>query len=207
MRIDLTCSVCGKAFSVKPYRAQSARACSNVCAGVYRRASCPTPLISDDGLTARIPIYAADGSVRAYVTVDASDAAWLGQWRWGLRNGYASRAERVNGTVYRLSMHREILGLKMGDPFDGEHKNRIRTDCRRENLRIVPKGANAQNVPGHRKSTSSYRGVSWIASQSRWRVQMQVNRKMHYIGSFRDEDEAGRVARAARARLLPYATD
>jgi hypothetical protein len=163
-----------------------------------------------DSTIARIPLYAPDGSVWAYATVDAADADWLNQWRWSIspsQGSYAYRTERVNGRLVSLAMHRSILGLERGDPRQGDHISRNRLDNRRENLRILPRGANAQNQSAHRDSTSRYRGVSWNKKKSRWRASIHVDGKVISLGDFKDELQAAEAAREARLRHMPYAVD
>lgn len=42
--------------------------------------------------------------------------------------------------------------------------------------------------------TSKYKYVSWNEKDKRWQVTFHINCKNKYFGSFKDEDEAGRVA-------------
>lgn len=104
-------------------------------------------------------------------------------------------------------LHRLLLGLAHGDKREGDHRNRNRLDYRRQNLRIVSKGANGQNVSSSRGATSHYRGVSWVKAISKWMARVETNGKSMYLGVFANETEAAEVARVARKRLLPYATD
>lgn len=96
-----------------------------------------------------IPLRARDGTVRAHAQVDDLDYQRLGSLRWSLHPlGYAVRRERRDerprggrrGLVY---LHREILKLDRRSPLAVDHVNRDRLDCRRENLRAIPKGWNA----------------------------------------------------------------
>jgi hypothetical protein len=112
----------------------------------------------------------------------------------------------TNRVQQAILLHRAILGLAYGDNRDGDHRNRDRLDCRRSNLRVVPKLGNRQNVPS-RGGTSRYRGVTWFASRNKWMARLQVNGKPVHIGYFADEHEAGAAALAARQRLMPYALD
>lgn len=155
----------------------------------------------------RIPLRAMNGSIRAYAIVDAADAAWVNQWRWCLSDGYAVRAEWDGTRYHPVRLHRALLGLKRGDERDGDHEDRDKLNCRRSNLRIVPKGANSQNQPGHADSTSIYRGVSWHKRGKKWRACVRVDGRQIALGLYDDEEEAARVAREARLRLLPYAVD
>lgn len=156
--------------------------------------------------TARIPLRGRRGTIRGYALVDTADAAFAKQWRWHLTGGYAVRTDRSDGQKHTVKLHRAILGLA---PWTDEvdHIDRDRLNCRRANLRVIPKAANRQNKTSYRGSTSRFRGVSWKQANGKWMVQIQVSGKVLYLGLFTDEDEAGRVAREARLRLLPFAVD
>lgn len=159
----------------------------------------------------KIPLRARDGSVRAYAIVDDADFDWLNQWRWFLdrgRKGYAMRQERIRPGLQRpIAMHRFILGLERGDPRQGDHRNSNSLDNRRVNLRIVPPGANAQNRVSNHNSTSRYRGVYWSPAAGKWYACARLNKKLHHLGVYDDEHEAGRVAAAFRAKHMPFANE
>lgn len=155
-----------------------------------------------------IPLRAADRkTVRAYALVDAADAPMVNQWRWSLhKRGYAVRHQMIDGVQRAILLHRQILGLEYGDRNDGDHKNRDRLDCRRENLRPTPRHGNRQNVPS-RGGASAYRGVSWDKQRGRWTAYAHVAGKKHNFGYFEVETDAAAAALAARQRLMPYALD
>ncbi len=160
--------------------------------------------------TQRIPLQRRDGEIVAYAIVDAADHEWLSQWTWRLSgDGYAMRSERQNGRCRPIRMHRLILGLGMNDPREGDHRNRNRLDYRRTNLRIAERGAkdNQQNKPSYAGSSSQYRGVSWARRQRKWVARVRLDGKLHYLGYFADEDEAGAVASAWRAKHMPFSED
>jgi hypothetical protein len=156
-----------------------------------------------------IPLYAKDGSIRAHVIVDAADADWVNQWRWRMNLGYAVRSERIDGINHTIILHRELLGLVRGDHMEGDHRDRNRLDCRRHNLRAMPKKGrpNMQNLPSRKGSSSQYRNVSWNAKLQKWIVSIKRNDRNIHIGYFSDEHDAGAAARAARQSLQPYSTD
>lgn len=208
MRVDLTCTVCGTAYS--RYPSQAGLYCSNSCRKQGRSAA-PAPEFSSDGLTARIPLMAHGNRVVGHATVDASDAAWASQWRWNLNNnGYAARdAYRPSGIHQTVLLHRELLGLKRGDGLEGDHKNLDRLDNRRSNLRPLPSAGrpNLQNKSSYRGSTSKHRGVSYRSSIDRWVAQVQMNGKSVFQRTYHTEQEAADAARAARLKFLPYTMD
>lgn len=163
-------------------------------------------MLSDD-TTVRIPLRARDGSVKAYALIDAIDADFINQWRWSLSKGYAERVAYRNGSPTTYRMNREILGLIHGDDRQGDHISRDRLDNRRSNLRVIPKNAQSQNQPSHRNSSSQFRGVSWMGRLQKWRAEITVDGKRHYLGLFISETDAAEAARAARKKFMPYAMD
>lgn len=165
-------------------------------------------MCSDD--TVRIPLRARDGSVRAYALVDAADADFVNQWRWCLDGvGYAVRARNIGcgKSTRKFRLHRELLGLTDVKAIDIDHISGDRLDNRRSNLRVLPKGGNAQNRPSNRDTTSQYRGVSWRSKNKKWCAQIKVRGKVTHLGLFVSEEEAAEVALAARRLHMPFATD
>lgn len=158
---------------------------------------------TDDSI--RIPLRTRDRkTVRAYVIIDAADAQWVNQWRWCLNSvGYAVRREGKDIVL----LHRALLGLVKGDGMEGDHIDRDKLNCRRSNLRAITKHGNRQNVPARKGASSKYRGVSWDKAAGKWVAGIGINGKRKYLGYFTDEHEAAEVARAARARYLPFALD
>lgn len=149
-----------------------------------------------------IPLHAADGTVRGHALVDAEDAH-LGEHSWSLTTeGYARRTPRVDGRKTCVYLHRLIAGAQTGQDVD--HVNRDRLDCRRSNLRLCTRAQNLQNVAG-RGGTSRHRGVSWHAKAERWRADVKVGGKQHYLGLFDSEESAAEAAIAARERLMTHA--
>lgn len=151
----------------------------------------------------KIPLRKRDGSIRAYALVDAADFPSLQGYRWHLCNGYVARKNSLQQNVY---MHRELLGLSSGDGLEGDHKNRNKLDNRRSNLRVGGLPDNRQNLAASgyqtwagRKTSSKYRGVS-VCESGRWRAYA----KGKHLGRYDSEEEAARVAAAARAEAMPW---
>lgn len=206
MRIQCTCSVCGKAFSRWP--SHVGPHCSIQCTGVaHRGRSVGSSIVVINDEMAKVPLHGRGGVVRAYAIIDTADAEWAGRWRWVLTaQGYASRAIERLGHKTSLPMHRELLGLVPGDGLEGDHINRDRLDNRRSNLRIVTRQGNGQNLPsmgGH----SRFRGVTWDKRRGKWYAQASMSGKHIYFGTFATEEEAAEAARAGRIRLMPYANN
>ena len=202
--ITVTCPPCGGTFEAKLSVILRGRGkfCSLDCKSVSMRGtSWPRPgssVLFNNGVVAHVPLYDRFGDTSGHVIIDASDVEWVTRVRWSLNEGYAH-----HGADY---LHRKILGLTAGDGLYGDHINRNRLDCRRENLRPIPKAGNAQNRPSH-GGTSRFRGVSWNRQINGWTAHIMSNRKSINLGTYATEEEAAEVARVARAQLMPYAMD
>ena len=210
--IPRDCEHCHKPFfaRVSETNRGGGRFCSQACASASVRGTSSgcAPELLPDGCTARIPLHKRGGEVVAYALIDADRIEWASAWRWQLlRGAYATRNEFIEGRRRTIFLHREVLGLTPDDPLEGDHINRNKLDCRRSNLRAVTHAQNRQNTPSERGATSPFRGVSWCTAAKKWTVRVRVDGKARNFGSYTDELEAAAVARAARARYLPWAVD
>lgn len=158
-----------------------------------------------DADVTRIPLRNRAGDVIAHALIDRSDAPLIeGMGRWCIEsNGYAVRS--VGRGRPLLRMHRVLLDLPPHDPRLADHINHDRLDNRRANLRIVTKTENLQNRVSSPGTSSRYRGVHFF--KGRWQARGYTNGKRHYLGTFNDEEEAGRVAREWRLANMPGAVD
>ena len=103
-----------------------------------------------------------------------------------------------------LFLHRLIVGLPQ--QFDSEtqliseHMNGNRKDCREENLRICHKSKNAINCKIYKTNTSGYKGISWNDKLNKWQVNLQYNKKNHYLGVYSDLEEAIKIRKEAEEK-------
>ena len=128
--------------------------------------------------------------------VDEEDFEWLKQYKWcAIKGGntfYAVRnGPRVNGRQRFIQMHREILGLKPGDP-GVDHRDGDGLNNRKENLRVAGFAQNAMNSRS-RRGTSRFKGVTWHKVNRKWIAQIMYGGKHQYLGSFDSEEEAARA--------------
>ena len=90
-------------------------------------------------------------------------------------------------------MHRQILGLKHGDPRQGDHQNRISLDNRGANLRPGLPILNAINHCIQKNNKSGYRGVSWEKRHKSWAATAARNGKRIMSGRFKNKIVAAKV--------------
>lgn len=169
-----------------------------------------------EGAYARLVLTDAQGRPRAETLISLCDLeAVLSEGRWHTRRQrkhvrhteefylYAVNQHRRDGRDRCVSLHRFILDAPASAEVD--HINHDTLDNRRENLRLVTKSQNQQNIGGaHRDSKSGARNVYWQELRQRWVVQICVDGKRHFFGAFATVEEAEPVATAARIALQSH---
>lgn len=159
-----------------------------------------------DGESTHLIITRADGG-KVIVFIDACDVDTLRQWHWHCgSNGHVyGRAANMRN---KQGIHRVIMSPPSDmvvDHIDGD----VRND-RRNNLRVVTKGANNQNRhrPGRAGKTLP-RGVYVLHRRGHTYFHASGgmnNRKIH-IGSFKTAEEADAGAKAWRAEHMPFSLE
>lgn len=75
-------------------------------------------------------------------------------------NGYVQRRTlKPDGTIFIISMHRQIMGLTFGDSTCVDHINGDRLDNRRVNLRVCTHTKNIHNSKLSKRNKSHAKGV------------------------------------------------
>lgn len=135
-----------------------------------------------------------------YVLVSQTDLSWAKQFKWYVNdNGYVYRSIRTDGRLRVIRMHRELTNAPRGTDVD--HKNGVRHDNRRRNLRLCSRSNNLKNKTRLRSDNSSgVTGVFWHGQCSKWTVQIQLDGRPKHLGLFASKQEAIRVRRAAEIR-------
>lgn len=134
--------------------------------------------------------------------VDDEDFEKVNKRRWCARQDgamfYATAFNRINGKQRATKMHRYLLGNPpMGKVYD--HLNGNTLDNRRENLIIVTRRQNCQNL--HIKKSSRYPGVYWHKTNGKWQVRIRIGNKRPSLGYFTDEEKAFEAYKKALAEV------
>ena len=126
--------------------------------------------------------------------IDVSDYELIKNYTWHQCNGY------IVGKVDKkeIKLHRFLLNVSVGDEVD--HINRNPLDNRRTNLRVVDRSANCINRGVGKNNTSGHKGVYKISGYNRYGVQININGKRIYLGSFDTYDEACSVRAIAEQK-------
>lgn len=142
--------------------------------------------------------------------VDDADFENLSQHKWSAEKGrktwYASRKITVGPYLQQdVSMHRQILGLSIGDGMEGDHRDGNGLNNQRYNLRVCSPGQNRynQSVRTHAKH-SRFKGVSLKRDTPRakpWEAYISAEGKLRKLGHFYTE-EAAALAYNEAAKVL-----
>lgn len=133
--------------------------------------------------------------------VDSFPNTW--QLVLGYVVGFSDRNNGKKATVWR--MHRVITNCPDNRCVD--HINHNKLDNQSKNLRIVTQAQNHQNYKGEKESESGMRGVTWDNTKRKWNVQVRVNNKNHYIGHYKNLEDAKKVVQEARLKLMPFSPE
>jgi len=127
--------------------------------------------------------------------VDTEDYENLFKDKWYVKksgNNYYLFRTYNKKTIY---LHREIIKAKEGEVVD--HANGNSQDNRKSNLRICTMSQNIANSRLRKGNTSGFKGVGFDRSRGKWRAQIMVNYKNHFLGRYNDIEEAKCVYKKA----------
>lgn len=135
-------------------------------------------------------IYAKHGEE---IIVDDDDYVTLNSKRWHLDDsGYAvtSLYSRRDGKPFctTISMHRLVNRTPKGLKTD--HKNEIKLDNRKSNLRNATSSQNGWNRGRQANNTSGYKSVWLHKASMRFQTSVKVNGKRIHLGTFDTPEEA-----------------
>lgn len=144
-----------------------------------------------------------------FVKIDLEDVDRCKQYTWNLWYEKTKRFFYVN-TVITLSpkklktiwLHRFIMNYE-GD-LEIDHLNHDVFDNRKNNLQIVSREENMQNLRQFSSKQDGYRGVSWDKQTKKWRVHVSHNYKNYHGGYFDDKEVANEKAIEMRNKIFTH---
>lgn len=74
-----------------------------------------------------------------------------------------------------------------------DHKNRVATDNRWENIQASDQDGNMHNMSKYKTNKSGVSGVFWCKQHEKWRACVNHNKKRYHLGRFESLEEAAKV--------------
>ena len=128
--------------------------------------------------------------------IDNEDVDLCKKYKWSL-TAYGYATARIGKK--RTLLHNFVMNRNGSLKVQADHKNRIRHDCRKSNLRICTCSENKYNVGLMSTNTSGFRGV--YLNKGKWVAEIKAKHKYHCLGRFVDKIEAAKVRDKAALEL------
>jgi hypothetical protein len=119
----------------------------------------------------------------------------LAKKSWYSLNGYVIRKNEFRNYVQMHSVIMErILRRKLNKNEEVDHINGIRSDNKRENLRLVHHSENCSNIRKSSKTrlTCKYKGVHYDITKKKYRARITSKGVTHHLGFFDEAEDAAR---------------
>lgn len=130
---------------------------------------------------------------------DLEDYDLIKDYYWAKNTtGYLSANKN---TVF---MHRIILGLSNVSWVKnrGDHRNHNKLDNRKLNLRTATPNQNTMNSSLRSDNKSGITGIMWNKRNNNWYVQIGINGKNKYLGSFENFEDAVKARKDAEEKYF-----
>lgn len=143
-----------------------------------------------------------------FTLVSPEDFDFVSKWGWFLKSpGYVHRTKNKNTPTSRsVLLHREIL-IHCGYNLEGinvDHRNGVKHDNRRGNLRPATHGQNSQNKHGS-WGQIEYRGVTIDGNSSNpYRTRIKINDDAIEVGRFPEIEQAAIAYDLAALEIYEY---
>lgn len=132
--------------------------------------------------------------------IDANMVNEVSKYHWKVvRKGYIMRSNKNLPTMY---LHWFVLNHTYSPEFLVDHINRIKTDCRSQNLRLVTAQQNAMNRSLQKNNTTGYVGVNYNPKIHRYNARIFLNDRAIYLGSSKDPIECAQMYNIASEILF-----
>lgn len=133
--------------------------------------------------------------------VSRSNKIKVGQVAKPRKSGYITVS--INGTMYYAHRIAWLMTYRELPELEIDHINRIKSDNKISNLRLVTRSKNCKNTGLRTTNTSGHKGVSWSIKYEKWVVTITKDYKPIYIGSFKNIEDASTAYDRASVELFP----
>jgi hypothetical protein len=143
--------------------------------------------------------YCSNGT---YFFFDKEDYDKIKDYSWWYDGRYviAHTLKNDKYTTDIIRMHRVVMDIDDREDINVDHKNLIRYDCRKCNLRRATDSENAMNKDYSYMSTTGVTGVTKY--KDKWRASIKIKKKTINLGTFDSFDKAVIARRKAEDKLF-----
>lgn len=103
----------------------------------------------------------------------------------------------IKGVIYKAHRLAWLYVNKVWPEFQIDHKNKIRSDNRYENLRQATHVDNNRNRTKHKSNSSGFNGVCFHKKSGKWMAYIKVDRKSIHLGYFESAEFAANARKLA----------
>jgi len=147
---------------------------------------------------AEVVLYDKNQEEKGRALIDKEDIEKVSQHKWYLGQiGYVFNDTNKNN---RLSLHRFVMDYE-GDLYL-DHINNKRTDCRKNNLRIVTPRQNAINSSSKSNFENENVGVCYSKDKDLWETYIGYKNSRIYLGGFKKKEDAIEARRQAEIKYF-----
>jgi len=138
------------------------------------------------GNIVEITLFKRDKSISGITIIDYKDYDEVKKYSWYLNSHNYVATNQGN---FGKKLHRLILHAK-GIELDGDHFDRNKLNNQRSNLRLLTTVENNYNSSLRKDNSSGHIGVTWNLMAKKWQAQIQVDRKLKYLGLCKNINDA-----------------
>lgn len=133
-------------------------------------------------------------------TIDTANVPKVAMYSWHLSGtGYVEHKFFENKRQKTFLLHNLLINSNGKQRVHFINGNKL--DLREENLVLLTPGQIQGSIGKRRKNTSSsYKGVSFIKKQKKYRASITVDRRLIYLGRFETEVEAAQAYNTAATK-------
>lgn len=131
----------------------------------------------------------------------------VGRSKEGSEAGTEFKGYRMIGVLGKRYLAHRLAWLYVHGRFPAneiDHKNRIRSDNRIDNLREATHKQNCENMSAHSDSKYGMRGVFWHGATKTWMAQICSGGKQTRLGYYQTITEAKAAYQAAAEKLFTH---
>lgn len=142
------------------------------------------PTTIDKAITVRLELLGRGESETFLISIESLQKVLRHEWYLD-QNGYPKSYRARGHTLHRYLLGKQEKGMVI------DHINRIKTDNRLQNLRVITAKENSYNRTKSKTSTNLYKGVQ--KRGKKFIATISKDGKTHQIGGFKTEEEAAKV--------------